>query len=256
MTAMSQPEDTHHPLFLSIYGSLPRQGPGSRDSTLRALSAVPDLGSSPRVLDVGCGSGAQTIVLAEALAEARITAVDKHLPFVAALNRQAEARGWKHRLVAQQGDMNQLDFPESSFDLIWSEGAIYLLGLEQGLRAWQRLLVKGGSLVVSHFCWLRPDPPQACRDYFEPESSDIRTPEANLVLIESCGLRTVAHFTLPTSDWWDDYYRPLEERLAWAKVQHGANSDAKSVLDTIQSEIDLYREHAEAYGYVFFVLQS
>jgi methylase of polypeptide subunit release factors len=70
-------------LFLEIYGTLPRAGPGSTADTLRALSMVPhtDVRS---VLDLGCGPGAQTLVLAEVLPEADILALDLNPPMVAA----------------------------------------------------------------------------------------------------------------------------------------------------------------------------
>ena len=50
-------------LFLEIYGTLPRAGPGSDELTSRALKMMTGLPESPRSLDVGCGPGRQTVVL-------------------------------------------------------------------------------------------------------------------------------------------------------------------------------------------------
>ena len=125
-------------LFFELFGGLPRQGPGEAASTLRALALVPDIGPRTRVLDIGCGTGAQTLVLAQGAA-ARIVAVDNHPPFVDFLNREVLRLGLAHRVVARVADMRRLDFADRSFEVIWSEGAIYNVGFEAGLRDWRRL---------------------------------------------------------------------------------------------------------------------
>ena len=73
-------------LFLEIYGTLPRAGPGSAADTRRALALVPTR-SIRTVLDLGCGPGAQTLVLAEALPDASIRALDVVPETVAEANR-------------------------------------------------------------------------------------------------------------------------------------------------------------------------
>ena len=155
-------DDRATALFFELFSGLPRQGPGDADSTLRALALVPGVGPRTRVLDVGCGTGLHTRVLAQG-SPARIVAVDNHPPFVEELNRQARALGLAERLEAHVGDMRQLDFAPGSFDLVWSEGAIYVIGFEAGLREWRPLLAPGGHLAVTEVCWMRPDPPPAVR---------------------------------------------------------------------------------------------
>ena len=133
-------------LFFELFDGLPRQGPGDTASTLRALALVPGVGPQTRVLDVGCGTGCQTLVLARN-SPARIVAVDNHPPFVDILNREAGRLGVADRLEARVADMRRLDFADGSFDLIWSEGAIYNVGVEAGLRDWRRLLPRGGYIA-------------------------------------------------------------------------------------------------------------
>ena len=111
-------------LFYELFSGLPRQGPGTTGSTRRALGLVPDVGPRTRVLDVGCGTGAQTLVLARD-SPSRIVAVDNHPPFIDALHGKAQELGITNRLDARVADMRRLDFADGSFDLIWCEGAIY-----------------------------------------------------------------------------------------------------------------------------------
>ena len=93
--------------FYEIYEALPRQGPGDRESTGRALRLLPTLTRGQRILDISCGAGTQTIDLALAT-EAQIVAVDNHPPFVAQLARRAAELNLGERLTAQVGDMNEL----------------------------------------------------------------------------------------------------------------------------------------------------
>ena len=155
-------------LFFELFSGLPRQGPGTTASTRRALGLVPDVGVRTRVLDVGCGTGAQTLVLARD-SPARIIAVDNHPPFIDALNRRAHGLGITNRVEARVADMRRLDFADGSFDLIWCEGAIYNMGVEAGLRDWRRLLRGDGHVALTEVCWRKPTPPAECAAFWNRE---------------------------------------------------------------------------------------
>lgn len=204
-------------LFFELFSGLPRQGPGDAASTLKAFSLVPDVGPQTRVLDLGCGTGSHTVLLAQSF-PAHFVAIDHHPPYVEELNRRATALGLAGRIEARVGDMRELDFPSGSFDLIWSEGAIYAVGFETGLREWRPLLAPGGYLAVTEACWTRPNVPAECAAFWEREYPAIRDVPARLAVIEACGYETVDHFPLPSSAWWDEYYAPLERNLARAQL--------------------------------------
>ncbi len=159
-------EDTTTALFFELFSRLPQQGPGDTASTLRALSLVPDIGPETRILDIGCGSGRQTRVLAQN-SPARIVAIDNHPPFVDELNRETRRLDLAERVTARVADMQSLDFTDASFNLIWCEGTIYIAGFEASLRDWHRLLVGGGHMAFTEVCWTRPDPPPECVSFWE-----------------------------------------------------------------------------------------
>jgi SAM-dependent methyltransferase len=242
-------------LFFELFSGLPRQGPGDEASTLRALALVPRTSARTRILDVGCGTGLSSRVLARST-PARVVGVDDHPPFVEELNRQAQALGLADRLEARVGDMRRLDFAPGSFDLVWSEGAIYVMGFEAGLRAWRPLLAPGGHVAVTEVCWMRPDPPPECAAFWAEEYPAIRDVASRLATIEGCGYHTVGHFALPPSSWWDDYYRPLEGNLALFRDRHRGEPDASGLADQVQREIDVWRRYSGYYGYVFFVMRA
>ena len=242
-------------LFFELFSGLPRQGPGDAASTLRALALVPGIGPQSRVLDLGCGTGLHTRVLGRST-PAGIVAVDNHPPFVEELNREARALGLADRLEARVGDMRQLDFAPGSFDLIWSEGAIYVMGFEAGLREWRRLLAPGGHVAVTEVCWTRPDPPPECAAFWAREYPAIRDVPARLATIVACGCETVGHFALPPSSWWDDYYRQLEGNLSLFRERHRGEPDAQGLADQVRREIDVWHRYSEYYGYEFFVMRA
>ena len=242
-------------LFSELFSGLPRQGPGAAASTRRALKLVPDVGPHTCVLDIGCGTGAQTLVLA-ATSSARIVAVDTHPAFIGELNRKARELGIADRLQAHVADMRRLGFADGSFDLIWCEGAIYNMGVEAGLRDWRRLLRRNGHVALTELCWQKPGPPAECAAYWQPEYPAMRDKSALLEAIAGCGYETVGHFTLPASAWWDDYYRPLQDNVTAFRERYRDVQDAQALADQCQSEIDIWHAYSEFYGYEFFVVRA
>ena len=242
-------------LFFELFSRLPRQGPGDTASTRRALGLVPGVGPRTRVLDVGCGTGAQSLVLAHG-SPARIVAVDNHPPFVDALNREARRLRIADRLEARVADMRSLDFADGSFDLIWCEGAIYIMGVEAGLRDWRRLLRPNGHVALTEVCWQKSDPPPPCAAFWNREYPAIRDTSALVEAIEGCGYEAAGHFPLPASAWWDDYYRPLQDNVTAFRQRHHDAPDAMELADQCQEEIDIWHAYSEYYGYEFFVLRA
>lgn len=242
--------------FFEIYEAIPRQGPGDRQSTERALGLLPPLTSHHRILDIGCGSGAQTVDLARATA-ARIVAVDLHEAFVTQLVKRAADQGLGARIQAQVGDMNDLAFPDGSFDVLWCEGAIVIVAgsFSKGLATWRRLLVPGGHMVVSELCWLRDDPPTEVKAFFEAEGADVTDMDARRKAIADNGYRLVGDFVLPSVGWWENYYVPLGAALERFRLAHAGNDEALEVAARSQYELDLYRRYQEHFGYGFFVMQ-
>ncbi|HOX47221.1 MAG TPA: class I SAM-dependent methyltransferase [Myxococcota bacterium] len=246
--------DSFWTYFFEIYEAMPRQGPGDRESTERALGMIPALTAESRLLDVGCGSGTQTLDLARAC-PAHIVAVDKHPAFVAQLVERAAAQGLGGRVEARVGDMGALACPDRSFDAIWSEGAIFILGFGRGLAEWRRLLAPGGHLVVSEFCWLKPDPPAELMEMFLegcPEPADWA---ARRAAVAEQGYELVGDFVLPARSWWENYYAPLAGSMERFRKAHAGQPEALAVADRCQREIDLARKYEGYFGYVFFVMK-
>lgn len=242
-------------IFFQVHQDLPREGPGSDASTRKALALIPGLPSNPRILDVGCGPGMQTLELARQTA-GQITAVDTHQPFLDDLARRARQAGLGEHITPLKQSMFALDFPAASFDLLWSEGAIYIMGFEAGQRAWKHLLKAGGFLAVSELTWLQPHPPAEIAAYWGREYPAMKSLPENLEIARRAGYRIVGHFIQPPSDWWEAYYGPIEARLTVLRQHYAGDAAALAQLAEHQREVDMYRQYADWYSYVFYVLQS
>ncbi len=242
-------------IFFELHQDIPREGPGDAASTRNAFSMLAQLPPRPYILDIGCGPGKQTLDLAR-LTDGTIVAVDNHPPFVEHLRTQARLAGVADRVNAIVGDMFALDLEKERFDLIWSEGAIYIIGFEQGLRAWKPFLKSGGYMVVTQIAWFQSNPPEELRKFWEREYPEMQNRENDLTSISLAGYELIAHFPLPESAWWDDYYIPLEHRLPHLREKYHHDPEAIDVIEQHQIEIEMYRKYPQYYGYEFYLMRK
>lgn len=247
-------QDVALQVFFELHSNLPREGPGNLAATQRALSFIPPLPETASILDLGCGPGMQTLHLAS-LTAGHITAIDIHQPYLDQLSGAIAAQGLGDRITVANQDMGNLDWPDHSVDLIWAEGSAYILEFANALRQWRSLLKPGGHLAVSEVSWLRPNPSDAVRQFWQEEYPGMQTVSKNLVIAQAAGYFPLAHFVLPEAAWWDHYYTPLSERLVALRETYANNEDAIAVIDLHDREIDLYRHHSHDYGYVFYILK-
>ena len=244
----------NHDIFFEIHQGLPREGPGRDKYTRRAFQMLPKT-DNPRILDIGCGPGGPTLELAR-LSNGQVIGLDTHQPYLDRLQRKIDEEGLSDRVKAVNCSMFDMKFPAGSFDIIWGEGSIYIIGFERGLKEWRQLLKPNGFMVVHEVCWLRPDPPQEIYEYWKELYPAIKTIPDYLDLIPSCGYKLIGHFTLPEDAWWIEYYGPLEERIQVLRGKYADNHQALLELDSEQKEIDMYKKYYEWYGSVFFVMQK
>jgi predicted N-acetyltransferase YhbS/SAM-dependent methyltransferase len=234
--------------FFALHEGLLRQGPGSDDTT-RRLWRLAGSPAGARVLDLGCGPGRSALLLAEE-AGAEVTCVDLHQPFLDELVRGAARRGVSERITALNCSMDQLPFPDGAFDVVWAEGSAYNIGFETALRTWRRLLAPGGVMVVTEVEWSHSTPSAAARVYWDA-MYPLHGKEANAVVAREAGYRVVAHWPLPDSDWWHDYYTPLTERAAAADQDRPGMATA---LAALREEIAMRTDHGGDYQYAAYVL--
>ncbi|MCT7962647.1 class I SAM-dependent methyltransferase [Laspinema sp. D1] len=241
--------------FFTVHCNLPREGPGSDEATREAIRRLPSLPRSPRVLDLGCGPGRQSMVLAQEL-NTTVIAVDLHEPFLQQLEVSAGQAGLGDRITIRHGDMGALEDPPGSFDLIWSEGAIYLLGFANGLRLWRPLLRDAGLLVVSECTWIQDNPPREVWDYWQVGYPEMMTIEDNIKTATEAGYEVLDTFILARSAWWDEYLTPVSDRVQQLRTAGNLTPGLSQVLAETDREIDICDRYGEFFGYVFYLLKK
>lgn len=244
-------------VFLDLHLRMPRQGPGTRAATERALKLLGDLPPQPDILDMGCGGGAQTFDLLD-LTDGTITAVDRIPASLDLLTKRAEERNIPaDRLQLVLGDMAELDLEGKTFDVIWSEGAIYTIGFAEGLKAWRTHLKPDGYVTVSELTWLTRDPSAASQTFWDENYPDMETRANNITRAEAQGYRCLDTFDLSQGDWWDSFYTPQRRVIAEMKKKFPASDlAARRVLAEATRESDLFETHGDEYTYTFYILQK
>lgn len=247
-------EQTMFALMVDLHRDGMRQGPGSDAETLRALQLTRlDRDAGLRVADIGCGTGASTLALARALPNARITAVDLFPEFLGILVERAGEAGCLERIDTVVESMDSLPFAAESFDLIWSEGAIYNMGFREGIEAWRSLLRPGGVLAVSEITWLHPNPPDEIRHHWDAEYPQIATAAEKIAVLERAGYDLLGYSVLPPADWIAGYYEPTAERMPAFLARHADSPDATEIVDLERQEADLYRRFQDWLSYGFYI---
>lgn len=234
--------------FFKIHNGDFRGGPGSDMSTKRAYNiANKFLGKNISVLDIGAGSGFQTKVLKD-LVDGNIRALDTTEIY---LNKIKKEVG----IETVNCSMDNLDrsFSNNTFDLIWSEGAIYIMGLAKGLKHWKPFLKQGGIISFSHISWIQANPSRELLDYWEGNYPQITTLDGNKKIIDEAGYEIKDYFILPSTDWKENYYEKISERLDLLE-KNGLSPLEKEIVEMHREEIEMYNKYGEYYGYVFFII--
>ena len=187
-------------------------------------------GGNLKVADLGCGSGAQTLDLAKAL-EAEITAIDVFPAFLDKLEQNISAEETKAEIKIMEGSMDSLSFDKESFDIFWSEGAIYNIGFEKGVKYWNQFLKPGGFLAVTEVTWLTQDKPKEIEDFWQEGYSEIATAGEKIDVLENHGYSLVGYFVLDQDSWLKNYYEPMILRFESFLVKHGYSEGAQRVVD-------------------------
>lgn len=238
-------------LVIEAHKGLERQGPGSPEMTLKALSFLDNLDKNMLVADLGCGSGGQTILLAQNLT-GKIIGVDLFPDFINMLNHNAKKQSLDDRVNGVVGSMENLSFQKEEFDLIWSEGAIDNIGFEKGLTYWNGFLKKDGYVVVTCPSWFTSERPAEVEKFWANSGSALNTIEHNVKAMQTAGFQFVASFALPEVCWMN-YFIPRDKALKAISKKYAGNKTVETFIMENQYEVELYAKYKQHYGYAFYI---
>ena len=239
-------------LICEYFSNVERQGPGSPEVTIKALSFIDNLTSESRIADLGCGTGGQTMVLAQH-APGHITGIDLFPTFIDLFNLNADKQNLRDRVEGVVGSMDNLPFREEELDLIWSEGAIYNIGFEKGLKEWRKFLKKGGYIAVSEATWFTEERPAEIDEFWMDAYPEIDTIPNKVAQMQKAGYISVATFILPENCWTDNFFSPQVIVQDTFLKKYPGNITVEEFVKYARLEVELYSKYKEYYGYVFFI---
>jgi len=239
-------------LIYEYFANIERQGPGSPEATIKALSFIDNLTDQSRIADLGCGTGGQTMVLGQQ-APGHITGLELSSDFVDIFNRNAAKLGLQEKIKGITGSMDDLPFEKESLDLIWSEGAIYNIGFERGLTEWREYLKKDGYVAVTEATWFTEERPAEIHDFWMLHYPAIDTIPANVTQMQKAGYIPVATFILPENCWTDHYFAPAVIAQEKILAKYPGNEGVAEFIAAQRHEAVLYNKYKEYYGYVFYI---
>jgi SAM-dependent methyltransferase len=244
--------DFNFELICEYFASVERQGPGSPEVTLKALSFIDDLTDESRIVDIGCGTGGQTLVLASH-APGHITGVDLFPTFINLFNANVQKLNLQDRVTGVVGSMEALPFQPEELDLIWSEGAIYNIGFQRGLNEWRQSLKPGGYIAVSEASWFTEERPAEIDTFWNREYPEIDTIASKVKQLQEAGYIPIATFVLPENCWTQHFYDPQVSAQAKFLEKYPDHEAAIELVENQRHEADLYRKYKDFYGYAFYI---
>jgi SAM-dependent methyltransferase len=200
--------------------------------TRKAFRMLPKL-DKPRILDIGCGSGMPTMELAR-LSNGEVVGLDIDQGLLDVLRGSVEKAGLSDRVKVVNRSLLDMKFPDESFDIIWAEGSINVIGFKRGLQEWKRLLKPDGFMVV------------------HDERGNVKE---KLEQISGCGYELVGYFELDVDTWWAEYFAPLEKLVLGARVRYADDPGVLEALHDAQQELDMFKDDPERNSSVCFVMK-
>jgi ubiquinone/menaquinone biosynthesis C-methylase UbiE len=241
--------------LIELHRGLERQGPGDTAFSRQLLQKLGPMPANLRIADLGCGSGAAALLLAEHF-QRPVAAVDSCSVFIEELKMRARQAGLAHLITPLQADMAELgaalDWPPACIDLLWSEGAAYNLGFERALSVWRPFLKDKGIAVVSEMSWFTDEAPQPAFDYWHAAYPTMGTESENIDRARHAGYQMLATQRLPSDVWWKNYYTPLRARIKQLELTPAM----QAVVEETETEMELFEKFSDSYGYTFYVLQA
>lgn len=242
-------------LICDFFLNTERQGPGSPEITLKASTFIDNLTDKSRIVDIGCGTGGQTLVLAEHV-PGHITGLDFFPGFIERFNANATTLNLQDRVEGVIGSMDNLPFHDEEFDLIWSEGAIYNIGFERGMNEWRKYLKTGGYIAVSDISWFTESRPAEICDYATTVFPEMDTIPKKIALILKAGYKPIASFMLPENCWLEHYFTPLIKAREKFLATYAGNETAEKLMEFQRYDAEMYCKYKEFYGYVFYIAKK
>ena len=194
----------------------------------KAISIIPEI-EKPVILDVGCGTGVPTLLLAEKF-NGNITAVDSDTKSINKLEEKVKELNLSDRITLRNCSIFDIEFQEGQFDLITAEGLLNVVGFQKGFSKVIKLLKRNRFLII--------------HDEFRNQNKKIE-------FIENNNCKILDSFILDEQIWWNDYFKCLEKEIFSQR-----NKDFLELFKTDLHEIELFKQDSSQFISVYYVIEK
>ena len=219
-------------MYLDDMTPLDRYTHGHHESVLRSHTwrtaqnsagfLLDRLKSGDSLLDVGCGPGTITMDLAESVAPGHVVGIDRSKEVIERARESAAARALSN-LSFEVGDVYNLEFADSSFDVVYAHQVLqHLSEPTRALVEMRRVLRDGGWLAVrdgdyGEFTWSPPSDglTRWMELYHQITRKNDAEADAGRYLAEWIAAAGFDSLERSSSDW---TYESVEEREWWADL--------------------------------------
>lgn len=234
--------------FETIFLGLDWLGPGDDSDTLKALNTLPI--RSGEVLEIGCGKGVTTTLLAKS-STFNLIALDNDEHNLYCLKERTKGHTFEQRITTVCASMTAMPFVNEQFDILWSGGSAYIMGVTKALKDWKPYLKKHGHLVLSDLVWLTGKRADEAIEFWQQNYPEMTTCEQRIKHMEQAGYEVIDHFTQSVQSW-QNYLQPLEKKITQLKKENFTSS----ALNDLRKELQIHEQYLGQYGYQVFVLKN
>jgi ubiquinone/menaquinone biosynthesis C-methylase UbiE len=239
-------------LICEYFSGMERQGPGNPEVTKKALGFIDNLTNESKIADIGCGTGGQTMVLAQHTS-GHVTGIDLFADFIDIFNVNTRKLNLQGRVEGVVGSMDHLSFQNEELDVIWSEGAIYNIGFERGINEWRKFLKTGGFIAVSEASWFTEKRPDEIDGFWKDAYPEIDIISNKVKQMQQAGYIPMATFVLPENCWTEHFYALQVSAQEKFLKKYAGNKAAEELVKNQRHEAELYYKYKAFYGYVFYI---
>ena len=194
----------------------------------KAISIIPII-ENPRILDVGCGSGVPTLMIAEKF-NGKITAVDSDTKSIDIFREKVKELNLSNRVALFNSSMFDIKVKHNQYDLILAEGLLNVVGFQKGFLRLIKLLKRKGFIII--------------HDEFQNQNEKIE-------FIKNNGCKILNSFVLDEQIWWNDYFKCLEK-----EISSNSNKEFLKLFKSDLQEIKLFKKNPSQYISVYYIIEK
>ena len=194
----------------------------------KTISIIPII-ENPRILDIGCGTGVPTLMIAEKF-NGKITAIDPDTNSIAFFREKITELNLADRITLSNCSLFDIKVKSNQYDLILAEGLLNVVGFQKGFSRLTKLLKRKGFIII--------------HDEFHNQNDKIE-------FIKNNDYKILDSFVLDEQIWWNDYYKCLEK-----EISINSNEALLKLFKTDLQEIKRFKKDPSQFMSVYYILEK